>query len=133
VSPVSSRRRRVRYSVIVGTLLVALSGVAPTVPVLMLESQLADAVEGFANSPEIMRLDDSSIRSRVQQLARSYGFHIEFDDVFVRYLSSSQEASSTGSFPPPTNLGYTLPMELPLFGLLRRSVVGLRYFPIRGD
>jgi hypothetical protein len=133
VSPVSARRRRVRYSVVVGTLLVALLGVAPTVPVLIAESQLADAVEGFASSAEIMKLDDTSIRSRVQQLARNHGFHIEFDDVFVRYLSSSQGAPGSASLPPPTNLGYTLPMELPLFGLLRRSVVGLRYFPIRGD
>ncbi len=102
---------------------------APATPKLWGESRFSHAVQKWAaEGKEIAGLPEQTIRSHIQAIAREKGFHIEFEDIVVRY----RDAREGETMPVPVEVGYTLPLELSLFGFFPWQIVAVRVHPIRG-
>jgi hypothetical protein len=111
--------------VLLGT---AAAALVPTLPVLMAEARLSDGVERFCETKGLQDLDDAVLRSRLQALAREQGFHLEFGDIFLQYFGKAQDEK----LPSPSRIGYTLPMELRLFGFVPWRIVAVRLHVVSG-
>jgi hypothetical protein len=107
---------------------IATAALAPLLPVLMAEARLSDEVERLCETKGLQNLDDGVLRSRLQALARKQGFHLEFGDIFLQYLGKTQDEK----LPSPSRIGYTLPMELRLFGFVPWRVVAVRLHVVSG-
>ena len=111
---------------VVAAVLIPASALIPTWDSLSSEGRFADAVKKMAQNPQMTVLRDNEIRSAVQAVARTHGFHIEFEDIFVEYIQRDKETNMI----LPSKLGYTLHMILPLFGLLPWPVMAVRSFAV---
>jgi hypothetical protein len=117
--------------VIVFLVFVALlvGAVLPAMPRLWAEIELSGWVQHWASQTQVAGVSEGHIRSRVQAMAREKGFHLEFSDIVVQYRDAPEE----GLLPVLAEVGYTLPMELSLFGVLPWRVVAVRIYPFRGE
>lgn len=93
---------------------------------LLAERHLASDVATFAAGGETLDLSDGEIRTRVQQLARKRGFHLEFQNVFVEYEAAGIDVSLA----QPRKVGYTLPIGLPIIGIWEWPLVAVRVYPV---
>ncbi|MCA2961161.1 MAG: hypothetical protein IOD12_12980 [Silvanigrellales bacterium] len=123
----------VGLSIGLGLLLWAL---APCLPVLLRERAFAEDVKVFAEKtltqePVLRRGTDAALRGRLQALARARGLSLAFEDVFVSYGSLAQgDASGASALEGPLEIGYTLPMRLPLFGIHESTFYAARVFEV---
>jgi hypothetical protein len=104
------------------------AALGPAVPLLWAESKLSRAMQTWAGETDVQGLTEPQLRSRVQSLAREQGLHLEFSDIVVQYRDTKGE----GLVQLPREVGYTLSLELPLFGVWFWNVVAVRLHPFRG-
>lgn len=110
--------------------------VGPCLPVLLRERAFAEDVKVFAKEtlkqePALRRGTDAALRSRLQALARAHGFTLAFEDVFLSYGTLTREGGEPAlALEGPREIGYTLPMRLPLFGIYESTFVASRAFEV---
>jgi hypothetical protein len=116
-----------------GGLAVALAAAAlfPCLPVLWRERLLADDVKALAEKrlpvdAALRGATDENLRRTIQGLARARGFALGLDDVFLSY----GRYDDGGSFVAPREIGYTLPVRLPMFGFVGHPIFAVRTFPV---
>lgn len=110
----------------------------PCLPVLLRERAFAEDVKAFAEKtltreePALARASDATLRSRLQAIARARGFSLAFEDVFVSYgpLTPGEGGSFSRALEGPREIGYTLPIRLPLFGIHESTLHAVRVFEV---
>ncbi len=102
---------------------------APTLPTLVAEARFSNAVENLGKSADFRGITDGALRTRMQGLARERGLHIEFEEMFIQYLGKRHNET----MPQPSRLGYSLPLELRLFGFLPWRIVAVRLHVVQGE
>lgn len=115
-------------SLLLVTFAMILVAFVPTLPMLVSEMRLSNDVEQLGKSGDLRGITDGSLRTSIQVLARKRGLHIEFEEMFVQYLERREGENVL----QPARLGYALPLELRLFGVLPWRVVAVRLFVVRG-
>ena len=118
------------------SLSLVLWALGPCLPVLLRERAFAEDVKGFAaqtltQKPVLRRGTDAALRARLQALARARGLSLAFEDAFVSYGSMAQgNASGARALEGPQEIGYTLPIRLPLFGIHESTFYAVRVFEV---
>jgi|GEM_PF-5528819 len=123
-----------------GIAIVALAALGPCLPEIWQERALAEDVRtlAYVDLPKDRSLslgEEAKLRRKVQALARARGFTLALSEVVVAYADTAQDAVSDKfqAFEAPAEIGYTLSITLPLFGIFEYAAVAVRIFGVRAE
>ena len=131
-----------RWAVAVALALFVLvtAALGPCVPEIWRERALAEDVRmfvlrDFPKDRSLLLGDEAKLRRQLQALARAQGFTLALPEVVVAYASRAQDAvtDKIHAFEAPAEIGYTLPITLPLFGIFEYAAVAVRVFGVRAE
>lgn len=106
-------------------LVIAVACFAPAAPLWLQERRLAGKVREFSSAKTLASLSDDKLRSRIQTLARAEGFYLGFEDIVLVYGTDKKQ-----SFEVPKQVGYTLGINVPLFGIFTTRMLAVRQFDV---